>query len=183
MNDEFNDLRDIICPSKDEEQRLHQLVFNCVMATDIMDKDLNTLRNKEWEEAFLDNDECSRGSSLKQINVLLAFLVQSADLSHSMQHFDVYRKWNEHLIEEMYFAYLNGRADRDPCDFWYQGELAFFDVVVIPLAKKLQACSVLDVISNESLRNAIQNRSEWEKKGLEIATSMKEIFRSDHESN
>ena len=32
----------------------------------------------------------------------------------------IYRKWNEHLFEEMYMAYLNGRSDRNPADFWFK---------------------------------------------------------------
>lgn len=26
-------------------------------------------------------------------------------------------------------AYKEGRADKDPADFWYQGEIGFFDFV------------------------------------------------------
>lgn len=44
-----------------------------------------------------------------------------------MQHWTIYRKWNQKLFEELYVAYLNGRMEKDPSDFWYRGEFGFFD--------------------------------------------------------
>lgn len=44
-----------------------------------------------------------------------------------MQHWHVYRKWNQNLFEELYVAYLNGRMDKDPTDFWYKGEFGMCD--------------------------------------------------------
>jgi len=32
-------------------------------------------------------------------------------------------RWNEKLFREMYLAYLDGRAEKDPGDFWYKGEI------------------------------------------------------------
>ena len=31
------------------------------------------------------------------------------------------------LFREMYKAYREGRAEKDPSDFWYKGEIGFFD--------------------------------------------------------
>jgi hypothetical protein len=89
-----------------------------------------------------------------------------------MQHWHVYRKWNERLFEEMYKAYLNGRADKDPSEFWYKGEIGFFDFYIIPLAKKLDDCGVFGVSSNEYLNYATKNRQEWEDKGQELVADM-----------
>ena len=49
----------------------------------------------------------------------------------------------------MYTAYLEGRAEKDPSEFWYQGEIGFFDFYIIPLAKKLKDCGVFGVSSDE----------------------------------
>ena len=68
----------------------------------------------------------------------------------------------------MYKAYLNGKSDKDPSDFWYQGELGFFDFYIIPLAMKLRECGVFGVSSDECLNYARANRSEWEQKGRAI---------------
>jgi hypothetical protein len=83
-----------------------------------------------------------------------------------LQH--VYQKWNERLFREMYTAYKSGRIDKNPADGWYQGELAFFDNYVIPLAKKLDTCGVFGVSSDEYLNYAVQNRFEWETRGEDI---------------
>lgn len=41
------------------------------------------------------------------------------DVAHTMQHWHIYRKWNTALFEEMYKAYKEGRAEKDPAEFWY----------------------------------------------------------------
>lgn len=68
----------------------------------------------------------------------------------------------------MYLAYKEGKADRNPAEFWYagcvnlivsahkpifltswqsffrySGEIGFFTFYIIPLAKKLEDCGVL----------------------------------------
>lgn len=37
-----------------------------------------------------------------------------------MQHWHIYRKWNERLFMEMTAAYRQGRMAKDPADFWYK---------------------------------------------------------------
>ena len=67
---------------------------------------------------------------------------------------------------------MEGRADKDPTDFWYQGEIGFFDYYIIPLTKKLSECGVFGVSSDEYLNYAMMNRNEWEKKGAGIVEDM-----------
>ena len=43
---------------------------------------------------------------------------QASDIAHTMQHWHIYRKWNERLFEEMNTAFLQGRAEKDPAEFW-----------------------------------------------------------------
>ena len=68
----------------------------------------------------------------------------------------------------MYRAYKSGRMASDPSEFWYNGELGFFDNYIIPLAKKLKECNVFGVSSDEYLNYALLNRAEWEERGQEI---------------
>ena len=84
----------------------------------------------------------------------------------------MYQKWNERFFFECHAAYLAGRADKDPADGWYEGELGFFDFYIIPLAKKLKDCGVFGVSSAEYLSYAEQNRKEWEVKGRDIVAGM-----------
>jgi hypothetical protein len=90
------------------------------------------------------------------------------------------KKWNERLFYEMYKAYKAGRAEKDPSEFWYKGEIGFFDFYIIPIAKKLKDCGVFGVSSDEYLNYAENNRKEWEAKGLDVVEAMVEKYREEH---
>lgn len=188
MKEEYSDLRCTICGTNAEFARFRQLVVNAVMATDIMDKDLKKIRNIRWSKAFddkpADTKECnlSRQEMLDQVNrkatIVIEHIIQASDVSHTMQHWHIYRKWNELFYFECYEAFANGRSVCDPTDTWYQGELDFYDYYVIPLAKKLKECGVFGVSSTEYLQYAMSNRSEWHSRGKEIVFEMKERIMS-----
>ena len=78
------------------------------------------------------------------------------------------------LAPEMYSAYRANRMEKNPADFWYKGEIGFFDNYIIPLAKKLKECNVFGASSDECLNFATQNRMEWEARGQEIVALMVE---------
>lgn len=59
----------------------------------------------------------------------------------------------------MYQAYQQGRAERNPAEFWYNGEIGFFDFYILPLARKLKECGVFGVSSDEYLNYALRNRN------------------------
>ena len=48
----------------------------------------------------------------------------------------IYRKWKEKFFEENMQAFRAGRAEKNPSQFWYEGELGFFDFYIIPLAEQ-----------------------------------------------
>ena len=178
LEPQFSELRGAVCPTDKELNRLRQLVVNMVLATDIMDKDLKQLRNQRWEKAFsseiMDKNEGNQNKINRKATIVLEHLIQASDVCHTMQHWHVYRKWNERLFEEMYFAYKIGRANADPSTFWYEGELGFFDHYIIPLSKKLSDCGVFGVSSDEYLNYALRNRKEWEQRGHAIVAEMVE---------
>ena len=171
---EYEDLRRAICETDAECQRFRQLVVNAVMATDIMDKELKNLRNGRWEKAFDKStiEEADKDHVNRKATIVIEHLIQASDVAHTMQHWHVYRKWNEKLFEEMYLAYRSGRSEKDPTDFWYKGELGFFDFYIIPLAKKLSECGVFGVSSDEYLNYAMKNREEWAIRGQDIIKVM-----------
>jgi hypothetical protein len=179
MKPQFSALRGTICPSEEEMIRFRQLVINSVMATDIADKDMKTLRNNRWATAFSDqtaSKESERTNINRKATIVIEHLIQASDVAHTMQHWHVYTKWNERLFQEMSLAFLVGRADKDPVEFWYKGELGFYDFYIIPLAKKLSECGVFGVSSDEYLNYAVRNREEWERRGEEILQGMIERF-------
>jgi hypothetical protein len=176
MEADFTDLRQCIYSNRTEFLRFRQLVVNVVLATDIFDKELSALRKKRWNEAFYELPQTdSTGDRFnRKATIVIEHLIQASDVAHTMQHWNVYRKWNEALFFEMYLAYESGRSDKDPSVGWYNGELWFFDNYIIPLAKKLNDCSVFGVSSEECLNYAMDNRSQWKVEGETIVKEMME---------
>ena len=181
MGEGFIDLRRCIYQTGSEFKRFRQLLVNAVMATDIMDKDLKVLRNSRWEKAFNGNQEEHGEESVnRKATIVIEHLIQASDVAHTMQHWHVYRKWNANLFEEMYKAFIEGRAEKDPSEFWYEGEIRFFDFYIIPLAKKLRECGVFGVSSYEYLNYAEKNRSEWQRRGQEMVVEMVQSLKKDN---
>ncbi|KAL3912900.1 MAG: hypothetical protein SGILL_006704 [Bacillariaceae sp.] len=195
LQPKYEALRSAICQTQEEEVRFRQLVVNTVMATDIMDKDLKKLRDDRWKKAFAEQPSAAAGIAMnadvleedddpeylewlkregtnRKATIVIEHLIQASDVAHTMQHWHIYRKWNERLFREMHKAFMEGRAEKDPVDFWYKGEIGFFDFYIIPLAKKLSECGVFGVSSDEYLNYALMNRNEWEKKGMSIVEDM-----------
>jgi len=174
MSDSCRDLRAFVFANKVELQRFRQVVVNVVLATDIFDKELNDLRKNRWNRAFAEVSNDVHEFRDLRATVVIEHIIQASDVCHTMQHWHIYRKWNERLFLEMNEAYRQGRMGSDPTTFWYQGELAFFDNYIIPLARKLKECRVFGVSSDECLNYAVQNRAEWESRGQVIVQQLVE---------
>jgi hypothetical protein len=181
----YRELLHTIAATKEELLRFRQLVINIVMATDICDKQLKELRNSRWNRAFFPthvaaapstveggNDESPDQARNRKATIVLEHLIQASDIAHTMQHWHIYRKWNERFFIEWYVAYKNGRAEMDPSVNWYKGEIGFFDFYVLPLARKLKECGVFGVSSDEYLDYAEKNRQEWVDRGEEVVNEM-----------
>ena len=178
QTDQYRDLRRCIHATEAEFDRFRQLVVQAVLATDIADKELKVLRNARWDKAFAEvlTEENPRDTVNRKATIVIEHLIQASDVSHTMQHWYVYRKWNENFFRECYQAYLDGRAETDPSENWYKGEMGFFDFYIIPLAKKLKLCGVFGVSSDEYLNYALKNRQEWEDRGQEVVAMMMQQF-------
>jgi len=178
LSDAFADLRRAIYVTPEEFKRFRQLVVNTVMATDIMDKELGEFRKERWEKAFSEADHDESGSIAinRKATIVIEHLIQASDVAHTMQHWHIYRKWNERFFMECYKAYKEGRSDVDPSSNWYEGELGFFDFYIIPLAKKLKTCGVFGVSSDEYLNYAENNRKEWANKGQDVIARYIETY-------
>jgi len=178
----FKDLRDCIYATQEEHNHFRQLSVNCVMATDIFDKEMKSFRDSRWEKAFRPNIEeitTTRSSRSnedwnRKATIVIECIIQASDVAHTMQHWHVYQRWNKCLFDEMYTAYKTNRSDKDPALGWYEGELWFFDNYIIPLATKLQECKVFGVSCDEFLDFAKENRREWSVKGRDIVAQMLE---------
>jgi 3'5'-cyclic nucleotide phosphodiesterase len=151
MLPEFEDLRRAIYSNKREFELFRSVIVNAVVATDIVNKELGDLRKARWNKAFHGEtiEEDSTTSLDRKTTIIIECIIQASDIAHTMQHWQIYRKWNARLYQEMFKAWKEGRADRNPAESWYKGELGFFDFYIIPLAKKLKDCRVFGVSSDE----------------------------------
>jgi len=96
MRPDFMALRAYLFPTQADLQRFRELVVNSVMATDIVDASLKQLRNDRWKKAFdVDHvDENERDSVNRKATICIEHIIQASDISHTMQHWHVYRKVN-----------------------------------------------------------------------------------------
>jgi hypothetical protein len=186
----YDGLRNCIALTEEELQRFRQLVVNLVMATDVLDKELQEHRKNRWAKAFRDLasdhdidsslskvDAAKRKASIvdtanRKATIVIEHIIQASDVAHTMQHWQMFAKWNERLFRETYIPYLSGSGDTDPSMVWYHRELDFFDNYIIPLANKLKECGVFGVSGDEYLTYAIENRREWAQKGENVVHSM-----------
>ena len=175
MESRFATLRGYIYTDPEDLKRFRQLMVNTVLATDIFDKELQSLRKSRWDKAFHSDglqETIYEDDVNRKATIVIEHLIQASDVAHTMQHWHIYQKWNERLFEEMMVAYENGRMEKNPSIGWHQGELGFFDNYVIPLAKKLKECGVFGVSSDEYLNYTLENRREWSMKGGEAVDRM-----------
>jgi len=198
MQPRFRRIRECIYESSMERKRFRQVLVNAVIATDISDRAALQEQRRKWTLAFtfldIEDDDGSRRTSgykasggkstlrrrdamNRKATVVIEHLIQVANVAHTMQHWTVYRRWNERLFEEMYTAYMNGRASFDPTAIWYRSELAFLEYYVIPLAKKMDECGVFGPSGDQYMSHAVANRNEWEKTGEDILKRMIEAVR------
>ena len=93
LDPSFVDLQKAIYRTPEEKLRFRQLVVNGVMATDVADKDLKTLRNKRWDKAFNRHEqpknESAKDANDRKATIVIEHLIQASDIAHTMQHWYV----------------------------------------------------------------------------------------------
>mmetsp|Transcript_5697 Transcript_5697/g.16490 ORF Transcript_5697/g.16490 Transcript_5697/m.16490 type:complete len:652 (+) Transcript_5697:160-2115(+) len=185
MDKRFERLRKCIYQTNIERKRFRQLVINGVLATDIADREINQERQKKWERAFANPTvKISEQSSLqlqedmnRKATAVIEHIIQVSDVAHTMQHWHIYRRWNERLFHEMHNAFSSGKVSVDPSTNWYIGELGFFDYYLIPLAMKLKECGVFGASGYEYISYVLKNKKEWERKGRQVVQEMVLLYK------
>jgi hypothetical protein len=188
MKNEYKDLRRTIYKSKAELIRFRGLLLHTVLVTDIVNKDLQLQRKVRWNRVFgssdvpesapgqLDNDDfdgqTEEERQSERRTALLELAIQASDVSHTMQHWHIYRHWNSRLFREMDKAWREGRADNDPRDSWYKGEIGFFKFYILPLAERVKHSSAFGALGAELYHCAHSNLIEWEIKGESVVQEL-----------
>jgi len=175
MDDQFKELRSSIYSNEEELRHFRSILVNSTMATDIFEKSLAKARKNRWDAAFAEQSPGVESRNRKA-TIVIEHIIQASDVAHCMQHWHIYKKWNEKLFAERAEAFRKGRADQNPTEGWYEGELWFFDNYVIPLANKLESCGVFGVSCVEFMSYAKQNRVEWEKTGKVVVSELSKKY-------
>ena len=189
MDPRFERLRKCIYQTNVERKRFRQLVINSVMATDIADRQVNQERQNKWDKAFrraVAEDATPlqvQDDMNRKATAVIEHIIQVSDVAHTMQHWHIYRRWNERLFHEMHNAFQSGRVAVDPSTNWYIGELGFFDYYLIPLAMKLKECGVFGASGYEYISYVLKNKKEWERKGRQVVQEMVLLYKDSEETD
>ena len=133
--------------------------------------------SQRGEASVRENEDDEELQLHLKATVVMEHLIQASDIAHTMQHWDIFLKWNERLFHEMMLAWEAGRGPpKDPSESWYAGEIFFFDKYIIPLAKKLQDTKVFGASSDECLNYANMNRTLWSVHGEEQVEKYKKSY-------
>jgi 3'5'-cyclic nucleotide phosphodiesterase len=115
MEDSYSMIRVALYDTQEEFDRFLQLCINCVIATDVFDKDLKVLREDRWNKVFAASESPTMTDDEIwhcKATISIEYIIQASDVARTMQHRDVYQIWNNWLFMEMYTAYRSGRADK-----------------------------------------------------------------------
>ena len=110
-----------------------------------------------------DVDEESEDEEYDELKVLavLEHLIKAADVAALMQSYDNLLKWSSRLFREQKASALEARGD-DPEASWFEGQLVFMDVYVLPLAKNLRSSGIFDDETGSLFAQCVQdNRARW----------------------
>lgn len=100
-------------------------------------------------------------------------IMQAADVSHTMQDFSTFLKWNFRLYNELSYAYKSERSKVDPKINWYESQIGFYNGYIIPLAERLDKISSSVKFSFASL--AAKNRDRWILEGKTLTVEMVQV--------
>lgn len=134
------------------------------------DLEANGCQTIKYVNDVADNDDDAR-MALRQ-SVVLETMLNVADVAHSMQSWELFLFWNRRLFEELYVAFKVGRSDTEPSADWYENQLGFYKIYVIPLAEKMRQCKVFGPLGGEWVNNATSIRDRWKKEGDQITKEM-----------
>jgi len=110
-------------------------------------------------------------------STVLELMMNAADVAHTMQSFENFVKWNKRLYEELHEAYESGRCSNgeedDPSKDWFGNQLGFYEIYILPLARRLRKCGAFAPDAGEAfVQNAKNICRRWEYEGAAITDRM-----------
>lgn len=131
------------------------------------------LNGRQTVEYFTENKEEDENTrAALRHSVVIETMLNIADVAHSMQSWELFLFWNRKLYEELYVAFKSGRSGNDPSNGWYENQLGFYRLYVIPLAEKMKKCGVFGERGGEWVKNAILIRDQWSREGEQVTKNL-----------
>lgn len=130
MDPKYSILRRAIFTTRSERTRFRKFLINAVLATDIADPDLRRNRKERWDRAFHNKNRhlmTAKEAANVKATIVYEQIIIASDVSHTMQHWHIYQKWNQRLYAEKYRAFLAGREPKHPKLGWNGG--TFFSTI------------------------------------------------------
>ena len=177
QDNNYTHLRQAIYQTRDEKRLFRQVLVQCILATDLLNKEYRHGRDKRWEACFRDSSIAARLATKENESLdfknryetcLLEHMMQLATLAHMAEEWTIYLKWTSRMYLELRKAFADGRLWRDPGDAWVNGELGCFDFFILPLTKRLRECGQFGTFGDQAIVQLEQNRAEWQEKGRDI---------------
>lgn len=103
---------------------------------------------------------------------LMELMLLAADVSHCMQSWEVFLKWNTNLYHELNTAYKQGRSF-DPSKNWYEGQIGFFENYIIPLSTRLKQSELFGSQGSLFVKLAVENKHRWTIEGNNICANLR----------
>jgi len=155
----FADLQGAIFGNHDKAT-FRQLALNLVLAAD--------------EEVIAR----SRKNESNHVNAarFLRYSMQSSVMSHAMQPWEGFLRWNERMFEEKYKAFQEDRSLEDPTRTWFKETLDAFNSYLFPLA--LRKAKLFGI--HNGMAHVKSNREQWIECGSLCVDAMKKKAQSSY---
>ena len=96
-----------------------------------------------------------------KVSAILEHLIKAADVAALMQSFDNLNKWSSRLYREQKASAVVARGD-DPEASWFEGQIVFMDIYIMPLARRLAEPGIFDDEIGKLFAQCVQdNRARW----------------------
>jgi len=198
LSEQFSELYSLIS----NQSKFCNTVRNLILCTDIASKPRRDICMRRWDKACTQSgrsslDTAVTDSTTKQgitklfsqeaAQTISEQIMLAADVSHTMQHFEVFMRWNGSLYHEILAAFECGRTEAHykarlvggvdnakpvhPKENWFASQIGFYDFYIIPLAERLDSsCAFGESIKFAPL--AVSNKKMWIEKGNEYTEAM-----------
>ena len=151
----------------------------CPLAPYLEDMFDRTGLDEEAKEEFPDEfviTHCGLQKCVRNEHLMLI-----SDISHLLQDWETFVKWNFRLFKELKTSSRKGYCD-EPVEGWAQGQIGFLNHYILPLAKRSQTFFYKE-FGDALVANGETNLKLWTQHGVEATSIMAAAVDNDEVEN